>query len=264
MKPTRDDHTAPAGWGAMACGAVLGALGALVAFAPAHWLAAALAHGSAGHVLLDDARGTVWDGSARLLLTGGPGSTDRAALPGRVDWQISLAPPQPRVQLHLPCCAAQPLAVTVTPGVASARLQLGASALQLPAAWLSGLGTPFNTLQLGGSLQLRTQGLDVTLAQGRLRVDGEAELTVANAVSSLSTLRPLGSYRLQLSGGDTPRMQLSTLDGALRLQGNGQIVGTRLRFDGAASAAPSYEDALGNLLNIIGRRDGSRSIISVS
>ena len=94
-------------------------------------------------------------------------------------------------------------------------------------------------------------------------MDGEAELTVANAVSSLSTLRPLGSYRLQLSGGDTPRMQLSTLDGALRLQGNGQIVGTRLRFDGAASAAPSYEDALGNLLNIIGRRDGARSLISI-
>ncbi|NBS46218.1 MAG: type II secretion system protein N [Betaproteobacteria bacterium] len=264
MKATRDNHTAPAAWGAMAGGALLGALGALVAFAPAHWLATALAHGSAGHVLLDDARGTVWNGSARLLLTGGPGSTDRAALPGRVDWKITLAPSLPRLQMHVPCCAAQPLAVTLTPGVASAQLQLDAAALQLPAAWLNGLGTPFNTLQLGGSLQIRTQGIGITLAQGRLRVDGEAELTVANAVSSLSTLRPLGSYRLQLTGGDTPRMQLSTLDGALRLQGSGQIVGTRLRFDGAASAAPSYEDALGNLLNIIGRRDGGRSIISMS
>ena len=130
-------------------------------------IAAALGVGSLAGSFLAPAAGFLADRyGPRLLLTGGPGSTDRAALPGRVDWQITLEPSRPRLQLHLPCCAAQPLAFTITPGVASARLQLGASALQLPAAWLSGLGTPFNTLQLGGSLQLRTQGLDVTLAQG--------------------------------------------------------------------------------------------------
>ncbi|RYY92801.1 MAG: type II secretion system protein N, partial [Comamonadaceae bacterium] len=39
--------------------------------------------------------------------------------------------------------------------------------------------------------------------------------------------------------------------------------GRALRFDGEASAAPGREDALSNLLNIIGRRDGARSLITL-
>ena len=38
---------------------------------------------------------------------------------------------------------------------------------------------------------------------------------------------------------------------------------TRLRFEGVASAAPEREAALANLLNIIGRRSGARSIITI-
>ena len=36
-----------------------------------------------------------------------------------------------------------------------------------------------------------------------------------------------------------------------------------MRFDGEASAAPGREDALSNLLNIIGRRQGARSLITL-
>ena len=45
--------------------------------------------------------------------------------------------------------------------------------------------------------------------------------------------------------------------------GTGQWVGGRLRFEGVASAAPDRLEALSNLLNIIGRRDGARSVIKV-
>lgn len=276
MKAARDERAARAGWAAMACGALLGAFGASVAFAPAHWLAAAVARASAGHLQLHDPRGTVWSGSALLMLTGGPGSTDRATLPGRLRWELGLARAargdapgsaawaHAQLRLHLPCCAAQPITLSLVPGIASARVSIAPGGLNLPAGWLAGLGTPFNTLQLGGSLQARTPGMQLAMAQGRIRIDGQAELVVANAVSSLSTVRPLGTYRVELTGGDAPRMQLSTLDGALQLQGSGQFVGARLRFSGVASAAPAYESALGNLLNIIGRRDGGRSIISTS
>ena len=37
----------------------------------------------------------------------------------------------------------------------------------------------------------------------------------------------------------------------------------RLRFTGEASAEAGTEAALANLLNIIGRRDGSRSLLSL-
>jgi general secretion pathway protein N len=40
-------------------------------------------------------------------------------------------------------------------------------------------------------------------------------------------------------------------------------VGQRLRFAGEARASAGHEEALSNLLNIIGRREGSRSLLSL-
>ena len=73
----------------------------------------------------------------------------------------------------------------------------------------------------------------------------------------------MGSYRIALQGGPSPSLELRTLEGSLQLSGQGQWVGRRLRFNGVASAAPDRVEALSNLLNILGRRDGARSIISV-
>ena len=81
--------------------------------------------------------------------------------------------------------------------------------------------------------------------------------------SGLSTLKPMGSYRLSLTGGSATELTLATLEGSLQLSGSGRWVGSRLNFQGIASAAPGHEAALANLLNIIGRRDGARSIITL-
>ena len=132
-----------------------------------------------------------------------------------------------------------------------------------PAAVLTGLGTPWNTLQLQGQLALQTQGLVIESVRGRVVLRGSAQLDALGVSSRLSTLRPMGSYRLALAGGEAPTLQLSTLAGALQLSGNGQWVGQRLRFAGEAQAAPGREPALSNLLNIIGRRVGARSLISL-
>jgi general secretion pathway protein N len=128
---------------------------------------------------------------------------------------------------------------------------------------LAGLGTPWNTLQVEGDLQLSTQGLSVEWVEGRLVLAGRAELTASRLSSRISTLRPMGSYRITLNGGSTSTLQLVTLEGALQLAGSGQWVGSRLRFSGTASAAPNREAALANLLNIIGRRSGAQSIITI-
>jgi general secretion pathway protein N len=56
---------------------------------------------------------------------------------------------------------------------------------------------------------------------------------------------------------------LTTREGALQLNGSGQWTGVALRFNGEASAAPGSEEALANLLNIIGRREGARSLITL-
>jgi general secretion pathway protein N len=250
-------------WGWALAGTIPGVLAALVLFAPAHWLAAAVEGASGGHVVLNDARGTVWNGSAQLLLAGGEGSSDAAALPTRMDWRLRPALLGMDAQLSSACCMAGPLAVR-------ARWQMGGMAVavsdtpsQWPAALLAGLGTPWNTLQIEGDLRLSTQGLSVEWAEGRLAIAGRAELQAQRLSSRLSTLRPMGSYRITLLGGAAPTLQLQTLEGSLQLSGSGQWVGSRLRFNGQASAAPEREAALSNLLNIIGRRSGARSVITI-
>ena len=79
---------APSAWGWALGGALAGLALATVLFAPARWLALALNTATGGHVQLLDAEGTVWRGSARVLLAGGAASQGSVALPGRVDWRL--------------------------------------------------------------------------------------------------------------------------------------------------------------------------------
>jgi general secretion pathway protein N len=58
-------------------------------------------------------------------------------------------------------------------------------------------------------------------------------------------------------------LQLTTTSGALQLSGSGQWAASKVRFSGQASAAAGSEAALNNLLNIIGRRKGALSLISI-
>ena len=61
-------------------GGLLGGLSVLCFYAPATWLASGVFKATQGQVQLQQARGTVWNGSAPLVLTGGQGSADAAAL----------------------------------------------------------------------------------------------------------------------------------------------------------------------------------------
>lgn len=245
------------------CGAFLGLALALVLYAPAAWLAAAVHEATSGQVQLIEARGTVWTGSARLLLAGGAGSRDSAVLPGHVDWQLRPGWPALNLQVTAGCCTPAPLQGRLVWRRGGAVLQLADGASQWPAALLAGLGTPWNTVQAEGSLRLVTQGLSLEWFEGRPAVSGRAELTAMALSSRLSTLKPMGSYRVTLTGGATAALELATLEGSLQLSGSGRWMGSRLRFEGVASAAPEHEAALANLLNIIGRRNGARSIITL-
>lgn len=251
-------------------GAVIGVLIGTVIFAPATWLASAVAWGSGQRFLLAEAKGSVWNGSALAVLTGGPGSRDAATLPGRLSWQIRPSWNRLELRLRQACCLERDLVVTIKPGLGRFEVVLPSSAQaigQWPAAWLAGLGTPFNTMQLGGALRLTSTGMTLESVQGRWRVVGGLDFDLLGVSSRLSTLDTLGSYRFSVRGGaasgDTATLTLDTLEGALRLTGSGQWAGARVRFRGEASAAEGQESALNNLLNIIGRRQGSQSVISI-
>ncbi|ARU06331.1 general secretion pathway protein GspN [Comamonas serinivorans] len=245
-------------------GALLGTLATLVVFAPARWLAAGLAQATQQQVILSDPTGSIWRGSAQLVLSGGAGSHDRAGLPGRVSWRLSPGWQGLQAQVEASCCTRQPMALGVTPLWGGVQLKLAQLQADLPAQLLEGLGAPFNTLQPQGRLSLASQGLTVRWQSGRASLQGEASFTASDVSSRVSPLKPLGSYRVVISGGDSPSLALSTLgDAPLRLTGSGRWVSSRLRFSGEAVAAPEHEVQLSNLLTLIGRRSGGKAIISV-
>ena len=240
-------------WRSALAGAFIGLAVTLVWQAPARWLAAAVRAGSGGMVQLAEPYGTVWRGSARLMLAGGEGSRGRVALPGRVQWQLSPGWLAASVRLQADCCTPQgPLAARV-------RWQWGG----VQVALLAGLGTLWNPVQLQGDITLRTHGLAFGWVQGRLHLQGQAGATARQVASRLSPLKPLGSYSVTLTGGETPSLSLSSLPGsALLLSGSGQWVGQRLRFTGQAEATPGTEAQLLNLLNILGRRQDNKAVIT--
>jgi general secretion pathway protein N len=255
-------------WGLV--GIVVGALVALLAFAPAAWLVDAVASATRQRVLLADARGTVWSGSAVAVLTGGEGSRDASSLPGRLSWTLHLRGLGLELQLQHACCLNGTVALQVRPGFGRVEYTLvpGSGWVgQWPTALLGGLGTPWNTMQLGGTVRLVSPGLRIESVQGRVVVDGKADFEVLGVSSRLSTLDSLGSYRMTISGDAAnpgiSNLLLSTQDGALKLNGAGTVGPTGVRFRGEARAGALDEAGLSNLLNIIGRRDGARSVISI-
>ncbi|MFM9914425.1 MAG: type II secretion system protein N [Rhizobacter sp.] len=268
--------TARWGW----VGALIGSLIAAICFVPATWLADVVSAATQQRFILADARGTVWSGSAVAMLTGGPGSRDASALPGRLAWNVQPQGLTLAIRLTQACCIDGSVEVLLKPALggfsAALRPETGQIG-QWPCTWLTGLGTPWNTLRLGGTVQLLSSGLSLEYAKGHWRLAGGMNVELIGASSRLSTLETLGSYRLALQGEprnasaaagtneatDTARLVLSTLEGVLLLSGNGTWGAHGMRFRGEATARDAGDPALANLLNIIGRRDGARSVISI-
>jgi general secretion pathway protein N len=261
-RPSIDPVTS-AGWRWAVLGALIGIALATAFYAPARWLAAGVSEWTGGHLQLVNPRGTVWSGSAGLVFSSGAGGAEAVSLPGMLGWTLRPRWDGVLTTLDLPCCAPQPLAFTARPRAAGVELGWRDGSSRWPAVLLAGFGAPWNTLKLDGSLDLATHEFVLRWSGNTLGVAGRATLDATDISSSLSTLKPMGSYHIVLEGGQAPTLLLTTLGGSLQLSGSGRWNGSALRFDGEASAAPGREDALSNLLNIIGRREGARSLITL-
>jgi len=261
-------------WSWALVGTVLGAVWALLVHLPAQWLAQVVSQATQQQVQIQEAQGSVWQGSGKLVLTGGAGSRDALALPGRIQWHTALAFhgfqwPQFVFNLNAACCMTQraQLSLQVAERLGVWQLQVNDHRSQWPAHLLSGLGAPWNTLQPEGNLVLETKQLQVQFQTTKTWLQGGLTLTAENMSSKLSTLQPMGTYQIQLGGSASPQLMpsltLSTQSGSLLLSGQGQWQGSKLQFRGEASAVPEHAEALSNLLNIIGRRQGARSLLSL-
>ncbi len=245
-------------------GGMMGILIACLLFAPAAWLNYTVKNYSNGRIILNDAYGSVWQGSAQLVLSGGAGSRDATTLPGRVHWQIRpQLPYNILLELSADCCTSDALQILILPKLTGVLAEIKPSQSTWPATLLSGLGAPFNTIDLQAVLKLQTKPFQLSWLNQQFKLDGQAELDIIDASTRLSTLKPVGSYRINLQGGTIPKINVQTLNGSLQLTGTGEFTGNHWRFRGEATAASGSEAALNNFLDILGKRVGPRSLITL-
>jgi len=234
----------------VACTAVL------LVLLPAAWITPQVAKATQGHINLIEPQGSLWSGSATLMLAAGPDASGATVLPGRIEWQTAFWPLLAgRLHLRVRQTDAMPRPVTVDATFGGARLS--ASDMALPAALLNGLGAPFNTLDLKGSVH-------VTWTEWHLihrNLFGRFDVRLNDMVSRVSQVKPLGSYRVVLQAqGAASTLDLSTLKGPLLLSGHGTLAGGGVSFHGEANSAPEARDNLAGLLNLLGRPTGTGTV----
>ena len=225
----------------------------VLAFLPATWLGSMVETQTGGRLTLGDAQGTLWRGSAFVGGAAGANGAVTPLLPGRFTWRLS-----PMVllgQVDMTLANPQALSQQVNLAGSWSQWQVSPAALLLPAERLAGLGAPLNTLAPSGAMKLSWTTLQLARAGKGIDVTGRTVLALENMGSVMAPVKPLGSYVMSMDWqGQSARMNLSTVRGALLLSGNGALDNGRFQFSGQAQAADGYEETLGNLLNLLGQR----------
>lgn len=249
-----------------ASGALLALVWVLLTQWPAAWVASLVQMFSGGRVLLLDSRGTLWQGSAHLALTADKHASTASAWSQRLHWQIDVTGlSSVKIRWRTPDQAGAPEWVWQLSWQPSGlELRLSDVDWRLPTAWLAGWGTPWNTVQPEGVLRIESRQWRWQQNGPKWRMDGQFTLNFLGLATRLSSLHPLGDYRMQVLGGDSPQISLETLSGPLRMAGQGQWQQGRLVFEGEAWAEQASDEiALSNLLSVLGTRKGPRAILKV-
>ncbi|RKR43664.1 type II secretion system protein N [Paraburkholderia sp. BL17N1] len=236
--------------------AALSAAAVMLTMLPAAWITPQFAKQTGGHVNLVDPAGSLWHGSATLMLAAGSDMSAATLLPGRIEWRTAFWPLfTGRVRMIMRHSEAMPEPITVdaTPRTAT----VTAGAIAVPASLLSGLGAPFNTLDLQGNVQLSWSDW----RSFNREAFGQLTITLTDVSSRVSLVKPLGSYRVLFQAqGESSTLDLTTTKGPLMLTGSGTVSAASTSFHGTASAAPEARDNLAGLLNLLGRPSGPDTV----
>lgn len=219
----------------------------LLITAPASLLDKGVQYASQGRVVLANAGGSVWDGSAIPALRTQDGSL--VALPF-LRWKIA-APSllTGKIQVRLQWDD-QPPASATDAVLSFSQVELHHVLLQLPASILGEASPTLKPAQFRGQLGIQSDRL-VFSSRG---MEGAAIVDWRQASSALSAIAPLGDYRLALNGaGDRIHTVLTTTSGILLLEGDGNwLTGRGLEFHGKAQASAGNYDNLTELLHHLG------------
>ena len=224
--------------------ALMFAGGFLVA-APASWLQIFMP----AFLQLNVSEGTLWKGSSQLIVN----TQHPQALPSRIHWQWNWTP-WPQLQITSDDLA-QPLLLSLN----GTRLSISRSRLQLPASLLSSAHPLLASLHPQGNLSISWPTFYVTATTPL-----DISVRWQDAAVAVTSLRPLGSYVLDLHVADSSTLQLRTEQGPLQLSGQGSFGSKRpLRFTGEASSSPEYTAALQPLLHLLGPVQNGRATLNL-
>jgi general secretion pathway protein N len=218
---------------------------------PAAWFAWGLNRYSGGLVRLDPISGSLWHGSGRLVIYY-PQATPHDL--GTIEWRINpLWLIAGRLQAHWRA-EAPDTRLDVTMRLGSGEVRLLDTEAAFPARHVGAFYPPASLISPQGMVQLRVP----RLALARDGITGHGDIQWLDAGSALTTVQPLGDYRLEITGaGKTADLKLATLRGALDLNGQGQwqLATGRITLNG--NAIPRAHGAeLEPLLKLIGDDQG--------
>jgi general secretion pathway protein N len=272
-------------WFAFGVAVLLTAGTAAVLHAPATWLDHWLSEASRNGARLADARGSVWEGEARLVLrvaqragtdaqkgeaepatpandrakAAGVSTEGGVVVPGVLQWRLhplALLVGAPAVELRLDGLD-RPLLL----GWRNQMLIVPGGKLLLPRMEFSGLGAPWNTLGPSAAFEVSWSEMLIAPQPGSgATSSGELRLKLRDVAASISPVQPLGSYEWHLQLGPPVRWQLSTLEGSLQLQAQS---GTDRSIRIEARPQAQVEPRLRPLLSLIGSREGDVTVMRI-
>lgn len=219
----------------------------LIVTAPATLLAKVVESVSNGQLVLANASGTIWQGSATPAIRQRAGSL--LALE-KLHWEILLLPvltgklsSQFRWENNV---QEKPMLVTLSMD----QLELNNAVLPLTAGLLGEISPLLQPVQLSGQVYIQSEKFILTM-QG---VNGSAVAEWSNAGSVLSPVKPLGNYRMNLTGaGERLDIELSTISGVLLLEGKGSFTAKQgLHFQVSARASADSKGSINELLSNFG------------
>lgn len=226
----------------------------LLLYAPAQLMSVALKKLSGDWLSLANAQGSLWHGSAHILISNASNKADSLDI-GNASWDI-----QPlqllvgKLSVSLTWNQGAPFWVTLD----RSRLNIEHAKFIMTTEIISVLVPSLKAAQLGGKLAVRCDNFSLTRNEilGRLYID------LNQASSLLSTVNPLGNYHANIAGeGNSAAIKLNTIsNGPLIIQGNGRwLQNEGLHFEGTAEAQPTAKLKLQELLRVLGNETAAGS-----
>ena len=231
----------------------------LLASTPASVVAWVLASSTTGIVTLEGARGGLWHGhAATLVVLSGSGSAQRFE---RLRWEwlgsrLIAGELAFRIEIEDPKLSGVGRFALHTGGV-----RVNDAALRFPASLPAAQVSALSEAALSGEFLVETKEFDLD----KENFNGSAAILWHRAASTLSSVRPLGSYRAVVTAaGPQIEIRIETIgEGALHVEGHGTWSrGEGPSFDGVARPKPDAGEKLADLLRYLGPAlsDGSHKL----